>query len=445
MDRKESEARRLAASLTVQGFAAAVDGVDHNWHVDVGPVGGRSLRVTCFWYDRELGALMLGMNPANARSALRVKCRSAPYRGREFAIDLIEAESPIVSGRTRTMGDVNGCVRAWLSGASLDDLVRQLPFVDEGPRALRAIGGSLDPRLRWDIVQGAVWAYADGRSCKLDVVSCAFLVGPARVAFTSESRDVSGDVAAWLLDRVPLAVLAGRGVQIERHAHVLEIDPPRWHWLHMRDRIANPRDVLAPLAPLIELLAASPIASRFYTLSSLFFLRFSASSHCPFVDLDLAIAPAANGEVYVNDARCPLGEAIAKIEAVLSASVIEPFFGAKDEVDCRLITESLSRRGNALRPEIVQCGGYNEIWLRVSQRSCRVTDVFLHGFDADGEFTVFCADPDDVVEQALRYLHDAAEIADLAATVQTIQYSGRVGQSRKRVDTAMTKASRQLR
>jgi hypothetical protein len=425
MQHEESEARRLAATLTAEGVVASVDAAGGSWHVDVAAISGRSLQVTCFWYERKYGARPLGMK--------------SPYQGPEFMIDFLDAGGCTVSGRTTVRADVAGCVRAWLSGASLDDLVRHMPFVDQGPRALRAIGGLLDPRIRWEIVQSRVWAYADGRACVLDGVSCGFLVGPAQVASTSESTDVSGDVTAWLLDGVPLAVLAGRGVQVGRHAHVLESDPARCCWLHVRDRIANPDDVLAPLAPLIDLLASSSIASRFYPFSSLFFLCFSASSHFPFVCLDLTIAPAADGDVYVDDVRCTLGEAVARIESALSASVVEPFFGSRDDLDVRVITESLSRRGNALRPEIIQRGPGQQIWLRVLRRSCQLTADILRCFEADAEFTVICADPDDVVEQAWRFLREGATIEDLTAVMNTEPRVGRVGRSRKRLDTDMTR------
>jgi hypothetical protein len=35
-------------------------------------------------------------------------------------------------------------------------------------------------------------------------------------------------------------------------AEVLQVDPARWHWLHVRDRIADPKDALAELAPLVR-------------------------------------------------------------------------------------------------------------------------------------------------------------------------------------------------
>lgn len=434
MKPEESQARRLEASLTAEGFVASADGSGVHWHVDVARVNGRSLRVSCFWYAPAHAALLLGMNRANDRSELRVTCDAPPYEGPEFLINFHDARSRIVSGRTRVMPEVIACVRAWLSGSSVDDLIRSMPFVDEGPRLLRAAGGFLDPKIRWEIVEQAVWAYGDGRACALDGGSCRFFVGPAQVAFTLQSRDVPGHVAAWLLDCVPLAVLANRGVQLERHAEVLETDPARWHWLHVRDRIANPQDVLAPLAALIQRLASSPIASGYYTFSSLMFLRFSASSHYPFVCPDLAVASASDGEVYVNGVRCTLEEAVAIIESTLAAWSVEPFFGCSEDRECRLITESLSRRGSPLRPEMIQSGRWKQIWLGVSQRSCDMGGNILRSLGPGAEFSVVCVDADDLVEQALRFLQDGATFEELAVEFRTDPTVGLVGRSRRFVE-----------
>src|SRR5207249_36169 len=91
------------------------------------------------------------------------------------------------------------------------------------------------------------------------------------------------------------------GVELERHAEVLEQDPARWHWLHVRDRIADPDDVLASLHDLIEKLGASPLATTFYSYSSLNRFCFSASSHYPWVGERLpVVAPAGDG-VYMVD------------------------------------------------------------------------------------------------------------------------------------------------
>jgi hypothetical protein len=86
MAQSEMEARRLAALLTEHGIAARVEGSGVHWHVDVGPVNGRSVRVNCFWYERGIAALMLGMNAANARSSLRKVL--APYQGPEFLVTI---------------------------------------------------------------------------------------------------------------------------------------------------------------------------------------------------------------------------------------------------------------------------------------------------------------------------------------------------------------------
>ena len=77
----------------------------------------------------------------------------------------------------------------------------------------------------------------------------SFLLGQAQVAYAAALEDIPKAVSAWLVSRLPMRALAMRmpGVEIERHAEILETDPARWHWLHVRDRIADPNDVLVPL------------------------------------------------------------------------------------------------------------------------------------------------------------------------------------------------------
>ena len=92
---------------------------------------------------------------------------------------------------------------------------------------------------------------------------------------------------------------------------MLETDAARWHWLQFRDRIADPHDVLAPLRTLIEALATSPVATRFYTYSSLHMLCFSASSHFPWVDDGLPVVWAVEPSFYLvgdNAARRVAGD-----------------------------------------------------------------------------------------------------------------------------------------
>jgi hypothetical protein len=92
---------------------------------------------------------------------------------------------------------------------------------------------------------------------------------------------------------------------------MLETDPARWHWLHVGDRINDANDVLAPLADLMRALASSPIATRFYSYSSLNRLCFSASSHYPWVDEGLPVVTPAAGRAYlIGTALCELDPAV---------------------------------------------------------------------------------------------------------------------------------------
>jgi hypothetical protein len=277
MERNASMAHHLVQRLAAAGIRGRVAGNGVHWHVDVEPVGTRAVIVHCFWYDRAIHGLMLGPNPANARSQLRAA--RAPYEGPEYYMIVRDRGVDIADGRTHEIGDAVAGARAWLAGADLEQLARDVPFIDEKGRAMRALAARIDPALRRTFGRDPtfeLWIYGDGRSCKLaleddDSISCAFLLGQAQVARVGPVDDAPAAVAAWLSEGLPLRLLVTHvpGVVLERHAEVLETDPARWHWLHFRDRIADPRDVLAPLRPLIEALAASPVATSFYTYSSL--------------------------------------------------------------------------------------------------------------------------------------------------------------------------------
>ena len=56
-----------------------------------------------------------------------------------------------MDGRTRQVADAVACVRAWLAGADRERLVREVPFLDQKGRAIRALAARLDPRLRHDV------------------------------------------------------------------------------------------------------------------------------------------------------------------------------------------------------------------------------------------------------------------------------------------------------
>ncbi len=423
MREDEAEARKLVASLAELGVAAHVEGAGVHWHVDVLPSGGRSARVHCFWYERYLSGRIHGVNPANARSRLFQK--TDPYEGPEFHVIIDSEGTHIADGRTHIASEVLRCIRAWLSGASLDDLVGEAPFIDAKRRAMKAVAARLDPRLVWDIGGDPafdLWVYGGRRSARVTGECCAFLVGQAQVAFTQRTIDAPGDIAAWLLDGVPLASLAARGAELERHAEVIEIDPARWHWLHVRDRIANPNDVLFPLAPLIATLADSPVASRFFTYSSLNRLCFSASSHYPWVGDYPVVSPGHRGNYNVDGVSCGLQEAVTSVESALSASPVQPFFGSRPDHEIHVVAHSLAARGSTLQPEIIRRAEWSDIWLRLGSRRCRLAEDWITCVEGSSELTAACASLDDVVAVALRFLQDTATFAELAADPRVIRH-----------------------
>ena len=213
-----------------------------------------------------------------------------PYEGPEYLVILNEGGRRVADGRSRDAADVIACASTWLAHGNLDRLAREVPFIGEKDRAMCALAGRLDPELRWEIGSDPayeLWVSGGDRSCKVvageTAFACGFFLGQAQVAFGPELGNIPAAVAAWLIARVSVRLLAThvRGVDLEPYADVLETDPPRWHWLHVRDRISNPSDVLAPLRELIGRLATSPVATTFSAYSSLYWLCFSASSHVP--------------------------------------------------------------------------------------------------------------------------------------------------------------------
>jgi hypothetical protein len=322
---------------------------------------------------------------------------------------------------------VVACARAWLSGDSLSELYGSTPFVDARRRALQSLGSLLDPRIRWEIggdLGFELWAHEDGRSCCVSGETCSFLVGQEQVAFKKDLDGVPSMMASWLLERAGLPELRARGALTERHAEVLEVDPARWHWLHLCDRIAAQEDSLAALAPLLRRLADSQIASRFYTFTSMRRLCFSASSHYPWVGTYPVVAPVGDGRYRVERKNYSLEETVALVESALTASPFEPFFGSATDLALRLVTERLSRRGSGVRAKLIRRGQWGNVWLQSARGQCQVSLKSLTCFEERRQITVECATVDDVVDVALRFLEEGASFDELAADERVIHEQG---------------------
>jgi hypothetical protein len=414
MEHNEIQAHKLFAKLTKAGISARIEGGGLHWNVEAASKDGRSLSVDCFWYERNIHGLILGMNPLNARSRLHKKQR--PRQGAEFYVILKEDGKRIADGRTPNRRQVVKCACSWFSGATLEVLVIETPFIDEKRRAMQSVASRIDPRLTWEIEGDPaydLWVYGAQRSCRIRDESCALFIGQAQVAFRDYAMDPISDVSAWLIDAVPVSSLAERGVLIERHAEVLENDPARWHWLHVCDRIEDPSDVLFPLAPLISALADNPIASKFYTYSSLNRLCFSASSHFPWVG-DFPMVVFAGDNVYdIAGARCSLQQAIAKIESLLSESPVKPFFGSKPDHDVHILQRIFADQGSSLRPMLVRRGQWSDVYVAKELRQCILSSDFITCIEQSREFNAACVTANDVVRIAIRFLEQQASFDEL--------------------------------
>jgi hypothetical protein len=366
------------------------------------------------------------MNPANSRS--RLHRTRAPYEGPEYLVILSDHGSRAADGRARVAAAAASAVELWLAGASLESVERSAPFVNEKRRKTLVVTEQLDHRLRWSIGEDPsyeLWVYGDNRSCRVDVdgsdVGCDFFVGQAQIARAPALGEVRDAVAAWLIGRVPVTELPAvvPEVELERHAAVLEADPARWHWLHVKDRIDDTSDILAPLAPLLRALAASQVATMFYTYSSLNHLCFSASSHYPWVDQGLpVVAPGSDGSYVVGETRCDLAQALALVENGLRSCSVQPFFGSEPHYELPLLTKLLVQMNSTLRPELVQVGAWFELVVRaVPPNSGRYTTGTLHSVFVDAERRLHVNWPTrmDATRAIRRYCEDGASFDDIAA------------------------------
>lgn len=407
---EERVAREVVEQLRAIGIEAVAKGEGVHWRVTAGDAAARSIVAHCFWYERAITGLVLGMNAGNHRSSLRAPI--TPYEGLELAVDFVDDRVTAANGRTRSVEPFLVAVRRWIDGSKLEDLVAAAPFVDARKRASRALASHLDrelgDRVTWHLgpePMYELWIYGDrSRACRVMDNAISFYVGQVQVAFALEISDLRAAVAAWLAEAAPVAALTEVGATIERHAEVLEADPARWHWLHVRDRIADPEDVLAPLAPLITLLADSPIASRFYTYSSLDRLCFSASSHYPWVGEYPIVSPAGEG-VYVGTTRASdLGHAVALIETALSASPITPFFGAAADHELPAVVAAFARAHSHHVPKIIRRQQWTDVGVLNGARRCVFSGTQVTCIEGDKRSLHDCTTLDAAVSIAIAFL-----------------------------------------
>jgi hypothetical protein len=429
-ERDEEMARALAAQLHVVGIDARVNGAAVDCRVEAGVDGSRALRVRCVHIPSGSERTpRMRPRPSNARAVLV----EVPWEneGPAYLVSLHAGGVHVAEGRTAAVQEVVTCARALLAGLELDQLVQEAPFAEAGQRAMQAIAQRLDPQLRWEMAYpgSPLWIYGEGRRCEVRaigaVVVCNFLAGEQQVARDFAQDDLSAAVASWLIEHVSLGELTVRapGVELERHAEVLESDPARWHWLHVLDRIADPDDPLAPLRELIQALSESPVATRFYSYSSHSQFCFSASSHYVWVNDGLPVVTLDEHDmILVNEVPCDLRGAVQRVEEILAGYPICPFFGSAAHHELPLLAEWLARECSELRSFLVPRRQFTNLVVEdpAGQRRCIVTGTHVT-FDTEGRWTSASWPTREHAARAIRRYCEAHEpAADIIADPATV-------------------------
>lgn len=390
MSDEERIARLLAETLTARcaGVEVTITGGGLHWKVHA-TRDTRSCAINCFWYETAVHALMLGMNPANARSSQRRAIK--PHHGAEYLVTFLDGGRSVADGRARDEEAAVASIDAWLLGVALAEVEERWPYVDEAPRRYRAVLAVIEPRCR-EIARCVLetspatelWAYGDGRSCRVHVngddVGVSFRLGHVQVAFVSSTDDVAGMVDRWMRGAT-LLDMREAGAGLEAYAQLLETgEAARWHWEHTRERIEDDRDVFVDARPLLRRLAQSDVATRFFPYSSLNRFCFSASSHYPWVDHGLPLVyppPAGRGyfvEIDRAQVECTLDEAVELIEHTLRTYPVQPFFGSATDLVVEPVNTELERQGRSLRAGVTQHGQWYRAELRAGDRRCIISD-----------------------------------------------------------------------
>ena len=319
---------------------------------------------------------------------------------------LEDGGASIVDGRTHAIEEAIACARAWLSGASVNELVREMPFIDKGPRELRDIAERFDCRLRWEVVEtgeSGLWVYGGRRACCVDGETCGFLLGQAHLAFVEVSQDLAGAVGlaagrrhARRPRRQGSPAPTPRGCARSRSRSLALAACPRSHHQpqgrasppRRADRCSCHQPGGVPVLHLLELEPALLLRK----------LALPLGRSLP------AGGVGRQGQVLRRRHQLSARGGDRQDRVALAKSPVEPFFGSGADFECRLVAESLARHGTALQPELHRVGMWSTVWLKVPPRRCRVTETFLDCVGEDGELSVACANVDDVVGLSLRFL-----------------------------------------
>jgi hypothetical protein len=304
----------------------------------------------------------------------------------------------VATGRTQRLDEAAHAVRDWLlAGCDLGAMYAAHVFVDQHLRALGSMSERVDRELA--MLGSALrvapdedwagrefteaWIYDGPRSCWLtpgagERLSLALLLHRTQIAQVEdlEVEIAARAIASWFGPDGSVAAVQRVAPRCEpaRFAAAFERgDYLAWHWGNVLEE-ADSSSVLALHRPLLDRIATSDVARRFYSFTSLNRLCFSRCSLYPFDTDGLPMVhPVRDGRdvVYVigvGDAERGRGdarEALACIERVLAAEPQPAYFGNIDDRTCDEVNAALAARGSHLRARREQ----HRQWMRIAVRA----------------------------------------------------------------------------
>jgi Family of unknown function (DUF6193) len=381
-----------------------VEGAGVQWQVNA-KKGERWCRIHCFSYDGIGDSLVLGMRGNAHLSKLHSGPPRAPKQGAEYLIYFGSGERSCATGRTQEIVSVEGAVRAWVAEqVELAEVYQQCPFVDAPLRKnieiATNINAALETRAVRDrfILEGKstdseftnLWLYAEDRSCHVtvgakDAVNLELLLHRTSLAYI---ENIETELSAQIIEYWTEVKGTLEGVQkisslTELSAFALEFERGNyaaWHWGNVLAQAENDQ-ILAFYKPLLERVASSPIASRFFSFTSLSNLVFSRCSLYPFDSEGLpvlspardrsnekpysvAIAPVNLRKLNPIAAACSTEEAFQLIEAHLAREILPSYFGDSNHQMIGDLNLEFEAVGSSLRAEVAQKYQGTEIIIR---------------------------------------------------------------------------------
>lgn len=398
MNEEERHAHDLAAAFRPRlGTHVEPQGAGVHWHVDVGD-GARTCRVHCFHYSAHnpfaaaaQGTVTLGLQGNAHQSKVRVGRHPEWVAGAEYFTEFHEGGDTVATSRVRAVADVLDAAERWLAGASLSEMYAAFTFVDERARQRRAIRDEVNSALaRLGSTQelrddtsarfggsehGELWAYAGERSCRVapgaDGLEAAVLLHRTPLARVGGLRadELARVLAGWMEEERSAAALScgpGRWDVSERADLFEQGRHAEWHWVQVRAQ-ARHGGVLSLYAPLLDLIAGSEVASRFFSFTSLNSLCFSRCLLYPF---DTEGMPVLGPRSAAKDAAA----ALRRLEDVLSRDEGRVHPGSVDDAMADEVNDALVRAGSGLRAEKVQERQWSRVVVRGADgRTCRLT------------------------------------------------------------------------